>query len=74
VLGGGLGLFLGLLTARMFVRVIEVLAGYSLTFLLPMSALISSTLIALVVSQLSALMPAWQASGRGIIEALKDDN
>jgi len=55
------------LTARMFVRVIEVLAGYSLTFLLPMSALISSTLIALVISQLSALWPAWQAAGRGIM-------
>lgn len=74
LLGGGLGLLLGLLTARMFVRVIEVLAGYSLTFLLPMSALISSTLIALVISQLSALWPAWQAAGRGIIEALKDDS
>ncbi len=74
VLGGGLGLFLGLLTSRMFVRVIEVLAGYSLTYLLPMSALISSTVIALVVSQLSAFLPAWQASGRGIIEALKDDS
>ena len=73
ILGGGLGLTLGLLTARMFIRVIEVLAGYSLTFLLPMSALISATLIALVVSQLSALGPAWQASRRGIIEALKDE-
>ncbi len=73
ILGGGLGLLLGLLTARMFIRVIEVLAGYSLTYLLPMSALISATLIALVVSQVAALGPAWQASGRGIIEALKDD-
>ncbi len=73
VLGGGLGLLLGLVASRMFIRVIEVLAGYSLTYLLPMSALISSTLIALVVSQLSALLPAWQASGRGIIEALKDE-
>jgi putative ABC transport system permease protein len=73
VLGGGLGLSLGFLMARMFIRVVEVLAGYELTYIVPLAALVSGVVTALAVSQLAALWPAARAAQRGIVDALKEE-
>jgi putative ABC transport system permease protein len=73
VLGGGLGLSLGFLMARMFIRVVEVLAGYELTYVVPLAALLSGIVTALAVSQLAAFWPAIRAARRGIVDALKEE-
>ena len=44
--------------------------GYSLNYVLPMSAIIVSLILALVVSQFAAVSPARRASYSNIIEAL----
>jgi putative ABC transport system permease protein len=73
LMGGVLGLGLGLVLSRMFIVVVRHLMDYELTYRLSASALISSVVIALVVSQLAALIPAVQAGRRPIIAGLKEE-
>lgn len=70
LMGGILGLGLGVVLARMFIVVVRHLMDYELTNQLSTRALISSAIIALVVSQAAALIPAIRASRRPIIEGL----
>jgi len=72
-MGGGLGLVLGLALSRMFVKVVEHLGGHKMTYVLSSKALISSVVIALVISQVAALLPATRAANREIIVALKEE-
>lgn len=73
VMGGGLGLVLGLALSRMCIQVVQQLAGYELTYVLSSKALISSVVIALVISQVAALLPATHAAKKEIVAALKEE-
>lgn len=73
VMGGGLGLVLGIALSRMFIRIVEFLAGYELTYVLSQRALISSVVIALVISQAAAYFPARRAARREIVIGLKEE-
>lgn len=70
VIGGVLGLGFGILLSRIFIFSMISAVGYSLNYVLPMSAIIVSLILALVVSQFAAVSPARRASYSNIIEAL----
>ena len=70
IIGGVLGLGFGILLSRIFIFAMVAAVGYTLNFVLPISAIIVSLIIALVVSQVAAVQPAWRASNSNIIEAL----
>jgi len=72
-MGGTLGLFFGIVLARMFVKVVQHLMDYELTNVLSARALISSVVIALGVSQVAALIPAIRASRGEIVENLHEE-
>jgi len=70
IIGGMLGLILGVILAQMFIGVVQHLMDYELTNQLSTRAILSSAVIALVVSQVSALIPAIQASRKPIIKGM----
>jgi len=69
-IGGILGLGLGIVLARMFIVVVRHLTDYELTMQLSTSAIISSVIIALIVSQVSALVPAIRVSRQPIVASM----
>jgi putative ABC transport system permease protein len=71
-LGGALGLALGLIFSRMLIVVVQHLMDYELTYRLSTRALISSAVIALVISQLAALIPAARAAKQDIVIGLSE--
>lgn len=72
LMGGVLGLGLGVVLAQMFIVVVQHLMDYELTNQLSTRAIISSAVIALVISQAAALIPAIRASRQPIIKGLAD--
>jgi len=72
LMGGILGLGLGVVLAQMFIVVVQHLMDYELTNQLSTRAIISSAVIALVISQAAALIPAIRASRQPIIKGLAD--
>lgn len=71
VIGGVLGLATGIILARILFIGMTTMSGYRLTFSLPLSGMVVSLVIALVVSQLSAIPPAVRAARVRIMEALQ---
>ena len=71
VVGGALGLLFGVLMARTVLSSMNRMAGFRLTFVLPLSGVVISLVIALVVSQLAALWPARRAARIRIVEAIQ---
>ena len=72
LIGGALGLALGLVLSRMFIVVVRHLMDYELTYILSTRALVSSVIIALVVSQVAAFLPAMRAARQPIIAGLEE--
>ena len=70
IIGGFLGMGFGILLSRIFIFSMISAVGYTLNYVLPMSAIIVSLILALVVSQFAAVSPARRASRSNIIEAL----
>ena len=71
--GALFGIGFGMLLSRVFVEGMKVAAGYRLTFTLPPTSVLLALVVALVVSQVSALYPAWRASRVNIVEAIKHE-
>jgi putative ABC transport system permease protein len=71
LIGGVFGLAFGLFLSRVFLMAVTMLRGYELTYVLPVQGIISSLLLALVVSQLAAVLPARRAAGLRIVEAIQ---
>ena len=70
LIGGVLGLGFGILLTRIFLWSMTAMSGYKITFVMPIQAVITSLLIALVVSQLAALFPARRAAHTRILDAI----
>ncbi len=71
--GAAFGLGFGFLLSRVFVEGMQQMSGYRLTFEMSPRAVLNGMLIALLVSQVAALYPAWRASRVNIVEAIKHE-
>jgi len=71
LIGSVLGLAFGLFLARVILMATTAIQGYQLTFVLPMQGIFAGLLIALIVSQLAALLPARRAARITVIEAIQ---
>jgi len=73
VIGGAFGLGFGYFLSQIFVRALNELSGYDLEYVFDPKAFVTGAIIALVVSQVAALYPAWKAAGVNIVEAIKHE-
>jgi putative ABC transport system permease protein len=71
VVGGIVGLIFGILLSKIFLTGMTAMSGYRLNFLIPTAGVITSLVVALVVSQLSALQPARKASKIKVLDAIR---
>jgi putative ABC transport system permease protein len=71
LIGGIVGLFTGIVLARILFIGMTTMSGYQLTFVLPPEAILISMIAALVVSQLAAIPPSVRAARIRIIEAIQ---
>ncbi len=72
-IGALIGLSVGLFLSKVFVRAANDLSGYALEYVFPTRSLMISVVIALGISQVAALYPAWQASRLNIVEAIQHE-
>lgn len=72
-IGGLFGLVFGLALSRILLLGIQGVAGYTLNYRLPPETLAISILVALLLSQVAALYPAWKASRVRIVEAIQHE-
>lgn len=70
IVGGLLGLLFGALLSKIFLEAMMAMSGYRLTFILPFEGLVVSVVLALVISQLAALIPGLRAARTSIMEAI----
>lgn len=70
MIGGVLGLGFGVVLTRIFLWSMTAMSGYKITFVLPVEVVWVSLLIALVVSQMAAILPACRAARTKILEAI----
>lgn len=73
VIGGAFGTIFGFFLARVFLLGVQQIGGYTVTYHGSLTALLTSWGIALAVSQLAALYPAWKAAHVRIIEAIQHE-
>lgn len=71
LLGGVFGILFGLFVSSVLVRAVNSMRGYDLTYVLPVQGVVAGLLIALFVSQLSAIWPAYRAARLRIVEAIQ---
>jgi putative ABC transport system permease protein len=72
-IGGVYGILFGLVLSNIFIKGIEGVAGYKLSYYFSPESLAISVAIALLVSQGAALYPAWKASRVRIVEAIQHE-
>jgi putative ABC transport system permease protein len=70
LIGGVLGLAFGLMLARIFLLAMTAMSGYRLTYSIPLGAIVIGLMVALLVSQLAAALPAQRAARTRILEAI----
>ena len=68
--GGILGLMTGVILARILFTGMTAMSGYKLTFVMPLDGAALTLLVALVVSQIAAIFPAFRAARIRILEAV----
>lgn len=71
IIAGLLGLLLGMILARIFLLAMTAMSGYRLTYVLPLSTVLTALLIGVVVSQIAAILPARRAASLRILEAIR---
>lgn len=70
LIGGVLGLIFGLVLSRMFLLSMTAMSGYRLTYSIPVGAILIGLIVAVLVSQLAAAMPARRAARTRILDAI----
>ncbi len=70
IIGGLLGLGLGLLLTQILLSAMGAMSGYALEFILPEKAIWMSILVALVTSQIAALLPAIRGAKTPMLAAI----
>jgi putative ABC transport system permease protein len=73
VIGGVFGLAFGYVLSQVFINALNGLTGYDLAYVFEWGPFVAGAAVALVVSQLAALYPAWKAAGVNIVEAVKHE-
>lgn len=73
VIGGAFGLGFGYVLSQIFVLALNELSGYDLKYIFSPEPFAAGLVIALGVSQVAALYPAWRAAGVNIVEAIKHE-
>lgn len=73
VIGGAFGTVFGFFLARVFLLGVQEIGGYTVTYHRSVTALLVSWGIALAVSQVAALYPAWKAAKVRIVEAIQHE-
>jgi putative ABC transport system permease protein len=71
VIGGLFGLLVGLPLSWMMVVGMSQGTGWKMVYVFPGGSFLSGAVIALVVSQVAALYPAWRAARMGVLEAIR---
>jgi putative ABC transport system permease protein len=71
VMGGAFGMVYGLFMSQVFIGASNTIMGYQLPSVLPVLALVAGLFIAIVISQLAALLPARRGARLEVIEALQ---
>jgi putative ABC transport system permease protein len=69
-IGGILGMLLGLLLAYIFPEGMKAMSGYSITFTIPVRGILIAEFLAVFISQIAALPPAFKAAKTPILEAI----
>ena len=70
IIGGLLGLAFGIILSRIFLLSMTAMSGYRLTYVLSAEAVGAGLVISLIISQVSALVPARRAAGLSILGAI----
>jgi putative ABC transport system permease protein len=70
LIGGGLGFATGIIQTRVFLAAMVKMSGYQLEFVMPTTGILSAVVIALLVSQLAAILPARRAARTRILDAI----
>lgn len=70
LVGGLLGLGFGILLARIFLFAMTAMSGYRLDFVVPVQGIMTGIFIAVIISQLAALIPAQRAARLNTLEAI----
>jgi putative ABC transport system permease protein len=71
LIGGVLGLVYGILLSRIILIGMTTMSGYRLEFQVPVSGVITGLVVALVVSQAAAFLPARRAARTRILDAIQ---
>ena len=70
LIGGILGLAAGVIQTRVFLTAMVKMSGYQLEFALPLDSIITALVIAVLVSQAAAVLPARRATRTRILDAI----
>jgi putative ABC transport system permease protein len=70
IIGGLVGLAFGIILSRIFLTAMVAMSGYSISYRMPLQAVIVSLLVSLVISQIAALWPARRAARIRILDAI----
>jgi putative ABC transport system permease protein len=70
VIGGLIGLVFGVLLGRIFLTGMSAMSGYQLDFIVPASGIVISLIVALIISQMTAIQPARRAANTNVLEAI----
>ncbi len=70
IIGGVIGLVFGIILSRIFLIAMMAMSGYNITYQMPPQAVITALVVAIVVSQIAALLPARRAARIRILEAI----
>jgi len=71
IIGGVMGLAFGILLTKIFLASMTAMSGYSLDFIIPPRSIILAIIVALVVSQIAAALPAARAARTPVLEAIQ---
>jgi putative ABC transport system permease protein len=71
LIGAIIGLAFGVLLSKIFLISMTAMSGYKLEFIVPLGGLLTSLIVALIISQISALQPARKAAKTNVLEAIR---